>query len=139
MKRPLPEWATREYGGYGTAWWEAIDQCRAILIGWARDGALKTYTELSDQISAIPWPEGAHTHEGSQIGWLLGQVAVAEWAEGRPLLSAIVISASTKRPSYGFYDLAMQLGEIPAGASSERQEEYWVVEVAKCFSESGYD
>jgi hypothetical protein len=135
MNREVPEWATREYGGYGAPWWEAVNQCQGALVQWARLGKIETYTQLANRVTAIPWPEGAHTHQGSQIGRLRGTAAVEEWAAGRPLLSAIVVSADTQQPSYGFYDLAMQLGDLPRGASPERQERYWIEQVQGCFTE----
>ena len=114
--------------------WDAVDQCREALIEWASRGALKTYKELSERVDAIPWPEGPHTHEGSQIGWLLGQVAAREWAEGRPLLSAVVVTAGTREPSHGFFELAVELGELQRGASAERRHEFWATEVGRCFA-----
>lgn len=135
MTRHVPEWVNREYGGHGQSWWEAVDQCRAILIAWAAGRQLSFYKELSEGVTAIPWPEGPHTHEGSQIGWLLGQVAATEWADGRPLLSAVCIGSETRRPSEGFFKLATELGELPSGASEARREGFWVAEVDRCFSE----
>jgi hypothetical protein len=135
MTRELPGWVNREYASYGASWWDAVDQCRKALVDWASRGQLATYTELSERVDAIPWPEGAHTHEGSQIGWLLGQVAANEWVEGRPLLSAVVVGADTREPSHGFFDLSVQLGEIPQGASPERKHEFWAGEVGRCFAE----
>lgn len=139
MGREAPEWVSREYGGHGSSWWEAVDQCRSALVDWASKGQLKTYTELAERVDAIPWPEGAHTHEGSQIGWLLGQVSTTEWLEGRPLISAIVVGADTREPSHGFYELAVQLGELKAGVSPERKHEYWAAEVGRCFAEWGHN
>lgn len=115
-----PEWVNREYGGYGSSWWEVVYQARAALMEWAREGQPKTYTELAERVDAVPWPEGAHTHEGSQIGWLLGQVSTTEWLEGRPLISAFVVGADTREPSHGFYELAVQLGELKAGVGPDQ-------------------
>lgn len=109
------------------------EQCRGALTEWASQNQLKTYTELSERVDAILWPEGAHTHEGSQVGWLLGQVAAREWVEGRPLLSAVVVGADTREPSHGFFELAIELGELHRGASAERKHEYWIAEVSRCF------
>ena len=136
LKRELPEWVNQEYGGHGSAWWEAFDQCRAILIEWARSHKqVRTYKELTDRIDAIPWPDGPHTHEGSQVGWLLGQVSAREWVEGRPLLSALVIASETKTPGDGFYRLAVELKELAPNPSPDRKLEYWAAEVADCIAE----
>lgn len=91
-----------------------------------------TYGELAQDINAIEWPEGAYTHHGGQIGWLLGQVSVEEWLEDRPLVSALAILAGDSEPSYGFYSLCDQLG-LTAGRNREQKYDYWWQEVQRCY------
>lgn len=135
--RKAPAWYSKTYGHDPGAWEEAREQCLETLKAWARDGRKDTYTKLVEEIDAIPWPEGAYTHRGSQIGWLLGQVSLGEWLEHRPLLSALVISAAGEEPgypSYGFFDLARQLGELK---SRSREEEllFWGKELDQIAAE----
>jgi hypothetical protein len=79
-KRPriLPPWATAQYGGYGVDWDEAVAQCRMVLYDWAAKKKTGFYSELVPYVTAIPWPEGAYTHDGSQMGHLLGRVVIDE-------------------------------------------------------------
>jgi hypothetical protein len=65
---PTPSWATKSYGPDDTAWELAKRQCKDVLLEWARAGRYGTYTDLMRRITAIPWPEGAHTHHGQQMG-----------------------------------------------------------------------
>src|SRR6185436_5672240 len=89
----LPSWATTPYDGYSSEWDEAIAQCRNALYEWAAAKKTGSYTELVQLVTAIPWPEGPHTHRGRQIGRLLGQVSINELDthDDRPLISALVV------------------------------------------------
>ena len=88
-------WATRPYGGDAAASEEAKRQCRATLYEWAAAQHPGTYTELVHRVTAIEWPDGAYTHHGQQMGYLLGQVSLEELVtdEDRPVLSSLVIGA----------------------------------------------
>ncbi len=61
LPQPLPSWVAIDYLGDAIAWAEAKRQCKATLYEWARSGEPHTYTELTQRVTAIPWPEGAHT------------------------------------------------------------------------------
>lgn len=80
---------------------------------------------------SLSWPEGAFTHHGSQVGALLGHVSVAEWLEGRPLLSAIVVQAEGGQPGTGFFDLARELGELTI-SGEDAELRYWLAEYDRC-------
>lgn len=65
-------------------------------------------------VTAIPWPDGPHTHEWQQMGYLLGNVVVGEWLlHDRPLLSAVVVLAGDRVPGRGFDNVAEDLGLLP--------------------------
>ena len=131
----MPKWATQPYGGEDNelAWGEALRQCRTVLYQWAADGEPHPYTELSDLVTAIPWPEGPHTHEGQQIGYLLGQVSMAELDlnEDRPLLSAMVYGKEANRPVGGFWTLLDELG-VKVPPSNTARTDYWIRQVSEC-------
>ena len=56
----------------------------------------------------------APRHRG--IGQVLGRISTWEHAQGRPLLSALVVQAQSMRAGKGFAALAAGLGErIPSG------------------------
>ena len=130
----LPKWATHQYGGYGPDWDEALRQCRDVLILWAVEGAPHPYTELSELVTAIPWPQGPHTHEGQQMGYLLGQVSMAELdvTEDRPLLSAMVYGKEANGPVGGFWTMLKDDLGVKVPASGTARTDYWLREIAKC-------
>jgi hypothetical protein len=139
-KRPaiLPRGAIEPYGGYRLAWEEAVTQCRDVLYRWAAVSRYGTYTELADLVDKIPWPERAHTHEGQQMGYLLGRVVVDELRtnEDRPVISALVIGKDEGMPSTGFWSLLNQLN-VDIGTSDLSRLEFWSNEVKRCFETYG--
>jgi len=139
-KRPkvLPRWATTQYGGYGVDWDIAVTQCRQILYQWAAIKEPHQYGELSAAVSAIPWPEGPHTHDGQQIGVLLGKVSIDELSvdEDRPVISALVYGKDEGMPSYGFWNFLTDLG-ISVGPTEDQRLTFWQRELARCFETYG--
>ena len=99
-------------------------------------GKARSYTELVQSVTAIPWPEGPHTHHGQQLGRLLGQVAISELdtQEDRPLISALVIGKADNQPAEGFWKLLDDLG-VRSGRAS--RDEYWVKELRRCYEMYG--
>ena len=140
LPKPLPSWAATDYLGDAVSWVEAKRQCRRALYEWARSSEPHTYTELTQRVTAIPWPEGAHTHEGGQLGFLLGQVSIEELDhdEDRPLISAMVIDKMHNMPSGGFWALCEEL-DIPVAKSRDARERFWLREVAACHATYGTD
>ena len=108
----LLPWVTEDYGPDADAWNEAKRQARTVLHEWASAGRFGSYSELAKRVTAIPWPEGAYTHRGRQMGRLLGQVSLEELdrTEDRPLLSALVIGQEEGMPSGGFWSLLAEIG-----------------------------
>ena len=52
------------------------------------------------------------------IGPLLGEIAEAEAAAGRPLLSAVVVQKDSHRPGGGFFEMAKSLGRCHNASSA---------------------
>ncbi|MGE0709023.1 MAG: hypothetical protein AB7N76_00010 [Planctomycetota bacterium] len=71
----------------------------------ARQGELIHYGPIADLLDL---DMGLQEHR-RRIGEILGQVSRAEHAEGRPLLSAVVVLAGTEMPGKGFFTLAREL------------------------------
>lgn len=130
MSKEPPAWYGKPYGGY-EAWDEAVQECQELLVDWAKRGYIGSYGEITDAVRAIPWPEGPHTHEGSQIGHLLGAVSVREWLENRPLLSALVVHADDRMPGSGFFDLGWEL-KLLRSKSEDAKLQFWSSEVRAC-------
>lgn len=132
MKTP-PRWYGKGYGNYPTASWdEAVEQCRTVLVEWARNGHADTYGKLVEKVDAIPWPEGPWTHKGSQVGTLLGYVAVEEWLSDRPLLSALVYGKEGSQPGPGYFTIVKELG-LSTGDSQTQKDAQWHAEMKKCW------
>jgi len=139
-KRPttLPRWATKSYGPDDLAWQEAVRQCRRALFTWAREKRYGFYSDLVPLVPAIAWPEGPHTHEGQQMGYLLGHVSIEELdtQEDRPLLSALVVARDDNLPSTGFWKFAEEMG-VRVGSSTNERLAFWVQEIQRCFRTYG--
>src|SRR4051812_1052843 len=122
-------WATTVYGGNEDAWEEAKAQCRRALYRCAADCTPRTYTELTLEVTAIPWPDGAYTHAGQQMGFLLGQVSLEELdrVEDRPLLSSLVIGKDEGMPSMGYWTFRRDLG-VQSPISDLERLELWTKE-----------
>ncbi len=130
---PAPKWMTTVYRGDEAAWEAAKTQCRGVLYEWAAEGKPHTYSELASRVPAILWPEGAHTDEGSQVGFLLGQVALEELShvDDRPIISALVIDKVISMPSGGFWTLCTELG-LNIGKSDLDRLKFWTAEFDAC-------
>ena len=72
-------------------------------------------------------------HASRQAGHLLGEISDESHKDGKPMLSAIVVN-QTGRPGKGFYELAIRLGKLAPGASSEDRENFWKREVNAVFA-----
>ena len=82
-----------------------------------------------------------------KIGWIVGACSEYEWLEGRPLISALVINADTKRPGKGFwglsgipkslgYDMAVSdTGPLSKDKLESKRDEFWAKEVARVYKE----
>jgi hypothetical protein len=130
----VPQWVGKQYGQHGPSWDEAVRQCRAALLAWAASREAHTYSELVPLVLAIDWPDGPHTHEGQQMGYLLGQVSFDELdlVEDHPLLSALVISKEENMPSGGFWSFLAELG-VSVGPSPDQRMVFWLKELNRCF------
>lgn len=85
---------------------------REYLIEIAKKNEYTVYSDLCDVIKKrcgtildMSIPE----HRG-RIGKMLGHISRYENEEGRPMLSALVITESTGKPGAGFFGLAEDLG-----------------------------
>lgn len=76
--------------------------------------AVITYGELCKALDPDQHYWAAPRYRG--IGQVLGRISTWEHAQGRPLLSALVVQAQTMRAGKGFAQLARDLGEpVPPG------------------------
>ncbi|MCK4369315.1 MAG: hypothetical protein KAV68_06650 [Dehalococcoidales bacterium] len=61
-----------------------------------------------------------------QIGTVLGEICASEYREGRPLLSAICVLATTRMPSSGFWDWDVEfIPEFVRNGTEAQRREFW--------------
>ncbi|MBW1858467.1 MAG: hypothetical protein JRI42_09460 [Deltaproteobacteria bacterium] len=83
----------------------------SIMIKAAQHQGLATYQEIA--------------------GELVGLVSKNELEQGRPMMSAIVVSVSG-RPGDGFFDWARELGQL---SENEDKESFWIAECKRIYKE----
>ena len=94
---------------------------RAKLIEVARQRNLMTYSDAA-RLVGLP---------AVSVGPLvLDRINKREHTEGRPLLSALVVSKSTGIPGKGFYEIASSLGLY----NDEEHCKYWRQEVQRVYA-----
>jgi hypothetical protein len=73
-----------------------------------------------------------------EAGILLGEISADAHSKGFPMLSAIIVwktaGKNEGKPGDGFYNLAVELGEIPANATEKEKEDFWKREVNKIWA-----
>jgi len=121
-------------------WKDKVMKAYSELIGVAKRGGLITYSELGIGKLRI-----SQEWLYPKIGWILGACSHYEWIENRPLISALVVSKETNRPSKGFWGLpgipsglrmSVSVDELdPLIATSPEQDEFWAREVDKVYRE----
>jgi hypothetical protein len=113
---------------------EAVHLTRDLLRGRARldknhPDALVTYAQLSEYLVGHGVTVPCH---GGLMPEILADVSRQEAAEGRGLISALVVKQDTLRPSYGFYRFARtEFGRTGADM------DLWIGECDRVRSEHG--
>lgn len=98
------------------------------LIEAARKGDLVTYAEIA-RLAQINLEDPADRNSLAEI---LGKISTLEHHQGRPMLTAIVVSSEEHMPGNGFFDLARRLGVLhKTGKMSEL--EFFATETKKAF------
>ncbi len=82
---------------------------REYLIDLASKGKIIYYQQLSDACN-LGLDMQASEWDRAEIGRILGEVSTYEHENGRPLISAIVLSKGSLYEGDGFFKLAEELG-----------------------------
>ena len=99
-----------EMFGFDPQSWElAKTQVYDLLVERARACELIYYSDLVERIDAIHLDMVQDKDRGA-LGWLLGDAARRSHEEGVGMLSAMAVLREHRVPSFGFYDLAVELG-----------------------------
>lgn len=111
------------HGYNDKAWTKAKSQAKDILVARAKQRGMIPYSELAAQIAAIRFEPHA-----SSFWALLGQISEEEDAEGRGMLSVIVVHKNgDMQPGPGFFELADSLGRDTTDILACWVEEFKVV------------
>jgi hypothetical protein len=112
--------------GYPEDKWNAAkEEIRAALIETARQRGMITYGDLVDKVKAIAIP--AH---GPAIGKILGEISCGEDAQGRGMLTIIVVHKyGDMEPGPGFFELARDLGRDTSDVTK-----CWVEELKRVYA-----
>jgi len=98
------------YGITQSDWDAAKQQARDIMVGRAKVRGMIPYSELTASITAAKFAP----HD-QRLFDLLGEISSAEDAEGRGMLSVLVVHKSgDMQPGPGFFELAGRLGRDTA-------------------------
>lgn len=92
----------------------ALFQAKKIVERIARQRDTITYGELADEIEVMALPPNGTLLEG-----ILTQISRQEDAQGRGLLSVVVINKKSGLPGDGFFALAKERGYEADGSQEE--------------------
>jgi hypothetical protein len=81
----------------------AQDAMVGVLRGWAREERVDTYKTLSEVLA----PEHRVHYHGRMMSLLLADVCRLDSNGSDPMLSALVVNGSSKKPSGQFFELAV--------------------------------
>ncbi len=92
----------------------------------AREGRTVTYGDAAP----IAGLRLERESERNKLFELLGEISEHEFREGRPMLSALVVSSGNARPGAGFFKLAKQLG-LYHGKNDSDADSFFTAEVRR--------
>jgi hypothetical protein len=106
-----------------------VQALREVLLAAARERRFVSYTEAAATLGL----RGAKPWRSPRLFAALDEISTFEHREGRPLLSAVVVSSVGKRPGGGFFKMAKRNGvqgsdednKIFFIAERDRVWDYW--------------
>lgn len=113
-----------------------IERLRAL----ARDQQLTTYSalnrELADTTALAPFDLGS---EGGRhaMGQMLGDATRQDYPTSKVLLSALCTHRDGVDVGHGFYNLAKELGVLPAKSSADAKHLFWITTVQEVYASGG--
>lgn len=97
------------------------EELHQALLGAAR---ARSYLRYS-QVGTIVGLDMREPGDRAEIGRLLDQISEGEHANGRPLLSAVVIHVQDNMPGNGFFAMARRVGRFAGGDELQ----FWLAEI----------
>jgi hypothetical protein len=120
------------YGHDEVAWDQLTEAGTTFLIERAHLRKTTSYTELNailERRTGLPGFDFTRADERAAMGHLLYSIVMRTWPATKLMLSALVLYLNSNDPGTGFYSLAQELGLLPARASAQKKEEFWVTQV----------
>lgn len=91
-------------------WAQVKNEAYQAITARAQMRGMITYGELAQKITVIKFDFEDPSHRDT-IGWLLGELSRDEVAQGRGLITALVVhKRDDMEPGRGFFELANELG-----------------------------
>lgn len=102
------------------------------LVTLAGERRLTTYSDIAPLLGLSMDNE----IDRERISEILGEILRHEIAQGRPLLTAIVVHRGTdNNPGEGFFSTAREFGRFDGGRDQLRRLEFWVLEVNRVYAQ----
>lgn len=98
-----------------------------------RDVAANEQVVYYHQVAPLAGLDMSLADDRNRIADILDEISTFENAQGRPLLSVVVVQAETGRPGKGFYKLAARLG-LFSGKSDLDEMEFFIATVKRAYS-----
>lgn len=106
------------------------NKVREALIAVAKNRKIISYQDLCNQCG-LKLDMVNNPNDRREIGKILGEISIYEFDEGRPLLSALVVSKNGDEGD-GFYKLCEFLGITKNWRKLKQDEIFSVQEISKC-------
>ena len=106
-------------------WGAAKSEAKELLIARAKLRGMMPYSEIATNIKAVQ----LQAHD-KRLFDLLGELSEEEHAEGRGMISAMVVhKTGDMEPGEGFFELAVKLG-----SDTSDKTKFWVEELKKIYA-----
>lgn len=120
------------YGRSDDDWDALVSAGTAFLIERAKLKKVTTYTEMNATLArrtdVAPF-DFDRADERAAMGHLLGLIVESNRPTTNLMLSALVHYLGENDAGPGFFVLAQQLDLLPAGASADAKEKFWIGQV----------
>jgi hypothetical protein len=124
------------HGRDDATWSQLAEAGQVFLIERARLRRTTSYTELNaamERRTGLPGFDFTHADERAAMGHLLYMIVMRDWPQTRLMLSALVLYLNGNDPGTGFYALAQELEMLPARASADKKEQFWVTQLGDLY------
>ena len=109
------------------------DVIHQAIYARLRDVAKNEQVVFYHQVAPLASLDMSLADDRNRIADILDEISSFEHAQGRPLLSVVVVQSETGRPGKGFYKLATRL-RLYSGRSDLDEMEFFISTVKRAYS-----